>query len=342
MCDGDAASRQCKDHHIITTLQMGELGAKHSTRVPAVLVCFIFPKAWHRGCLASQTKPRLNCKEDTTMLQDRGAMLTGLGLGLGLMYFFDPERGRRRRALVRDQTAHAARLTRDRTTVGDEEPGNWSPTTRMMVGSSGAALAALGASRRTLPGAFLAAAGVGLLARAATNADMRRLTGIGPRLRAVDIRRTITIDAPVEEVFRFWTAYENFPRFMSNVRDVRPSSRERQSHWTVAGPAGIPVEFDAEVSEFVPNEVFAWRTVEASPVAHAGIVRFDPAVDGGTRVDIRMSYNPPGGWIGHGVAAAFGVDPESSLHADLTRMKALIERGHRPHDAAQRGAGFLA
>jgi uncharacterized membrane protein len=59
-------------------------------------------------------------------------------------------------------------------------------------------------------------------------------------------------------------------------------------------------------------------------------------------VDIRMSYNPPGGWIGHGVAAAFGVDPESSLHADLTRMKALIERGHRPHDAAQRGAGFLA
>lgn len=47
------------------------------------------------------------------MLRDRAAILTGLGLGAGLMYFFDPERGRRRRALVRDQMAHGTRITRD-------------------------------------------------------------------------------------------------------------------------------------------------------------------------------------------------------------------------------------
>jgi uncharacterized membrane protein len=177
--------------------------------------------------------------------------------------------------------------------------------------------------------------GVGLLARAATNLDARRLTGVGAKRRAVDIQKTITIDAPVDQVFGFWTAYENFPRFMSNVRDVRPSVRERQSHWTVGGPAGIPVEFDAEVSSFVPNEAFGWRTIEGSRVAHAGLVRFEPAGDRKTRVHIRMSYNPPGGWLGHGVAAAFGIDPKRSLDADLVRMKTLIETGRPPHDAAQ-------
>jgi uncharacterized membrane protein len=53
-------------------------------------------------------------------------------------------------------------------------------------------------------------------------------------------------------------------------------------------------------------------------------------------VQIRMSYNPPAGWLGHGIAAAFGADPKSSMDADLARMKMLIETGKAPHDAAAR------
>lgn len=381
------------------------------------------------------------------MMQNRRAVLTGLGVGAGLMYLLDPERGRRRRALVRDQMAHAARLTGDaagatgrdvahrtsgtiawlrgtfsRSPVDDhvlvervrarlgrmtshpraievaaddgvvtlrgpilqhevrrllgavtrvagvrrvvsqleehKEPGsipalqggstppgqlpdilqrNWSPTTRVIVGAGGLALAGYGASRRTVPGTLASLAGMGLLARAATNLDARRLTGIGASRRAIDIQKTITIDAPVEQVFTFWTAYENFPRFMSHVRDVRPSARERQSHWTVVGPAGVPVEFDAEVSALVANQAFGWRTLEGAPVAHAGLIRFEPAGGNRTRVHIRMSYNPPGGWFGHGLATVFGVDPKHSLDADLVRMKTLIETGRPPHDAAQPG-----
>jgi uncharacterized membrane protein len=380
------------------------------------------------------------------MLRDRGAVLTGFGLGIGLMYFLDPERGRRRRALMKDKFAHSMSITADaagatgrdaahraagtaawmrgalrrggpvddavliarvRAQLGrvvshphaievsavdgrvtlrgpvlqaevnqllnavgrvpgvrgvvnelDEhkEPGNvpalqggsvprppradirqrqWSPTTRLLVGTAGSALTGYGASRRDVPGAMLAATGLGLMMQAATNLETRRLTGIGARRRAVDVQKTITIDAPVEEVFRFWTAYENFPLFMSRVLDVRPSGGERQSHWKVTGPAGMPVEFDAEVSAFVPNEVFAWRTVEGAPVGHAGLVRFEPTGDGRTRVHIRMSYNPPGGWMGHAVAAAFGVDPKSSLDADLARLKTLLETGRPARDAAQ-------
>jgi uncharacterized membrane protein len=70
-----------------------------------------------------------------------------------------------------------------------------------------------------------------------------------------------------------------------------------------------------------------------------GIVRFQPNEDGGTRVDVRMSYFPPAGLIGHAIAKLFGADPKSKMDADLLRMKSFIETGHQPHDAAERKAG---
>jgi uncharacterized membrane protein len=212
----------------------------------------------------------------------------------------------------------------------------WAPATRLIAAIGGAALTAMGLRRSDVPGWLMTVLGVGLVARAATNLETKRLVGVGARRRAVDVQKTITIDAPVEEVYRFWTAYENFPRFMSRVLEVRPSTLEGQSHWTVAGPAGLPIEFDAEVTQIVPNQIFAWRTIEGSLVGHGGLVHFDTTADGRTRIHIRMSYNPPGGWVGHGIARAFGSDPKSSLDADLARMKTLIETGQPPHDAAQR------
>jgi uncharacterized membrane protein len=212
----------------------------------------------------------------------------------------------------------------------------WAPATRMMVALGGASLTAVGVQRRDVPGWLLVAAGVGLTARAVTNLEPKRLVGIGGRRRAVDVQKTITIDAPIGDVYGFWNAYENFPRFMSRVLEVRGSTREGQSHWTIAGPGGMPIEFDAEVTQAIPNQMFAWRTVEGSLVGHAGLVHFDGTTDGRTRIHVRMSYNPPGGWFGHRIAKAFGVDPKASLDADLARMKTLIETGRPPHDAAQR------
>jgi uncharacterized membrane protein len=68
-------------------------------------------------------------------------------------------------------------------------------------------------------------------------------------------------------------------------------------------------------------------------VQHEGCVRFD-AVGGGTRVTVRMSYSPPAGVIGHTIAALFGRDAKREMDADLMRMKAYVETGHLPHDAA--------
>jgi uncharacterized membrane protein len=67
-----------------------------------------------------------------------------------------------------------------------------------------------------------------------------------------------------------------------------------------------------------------------------GIVRFEPDEHGGTRIDVKMSYLPPAGAVGHVVAELFGADPRSEMIADLMRMKSFIETGHQPHDAAER------
>jgi uncharacterized membrane protein len=132
--------------------------------------------------------------------------------------------------------------------------------------------------------------------------------------------------APVEAVYAFWSRYENFPRFMSHVREVTLGADGR-AHWVVAGPGGIPVEFDTEETRHEPNEAIAWRTVPNSQVAHAGLVRFTTHADGSTGVDVRMAYNPISGALGHLVASLFGADPRRAMDDDLARFKSLLEEG---------------
>lgn len=210
---------------------------------------------------------------------------------------------------------------------------NWSPAARTLMGFTGTALTLYGLKRDGFFRTVVGTAGLGILTRSITNMPVKRIVGVGAGHRAVDVQKTIHIAAPVEKVFEFWNHFQNFPKFMSNVREVQLKG-ENQSHWVVTGPAGVPVEWDAEIIERIPNQVIAWKTVPGSTVEHAGIIRFDSDPDGTTRVDIRMSYHPPAGAIGHAVASLFGADPKSEMDADLARMKSLIETGIRPHDAA--------
>jgi uncharacterized membrane protein len=187
----------------------------------------------------------------------------------------------------------------------------WSPRARIGAGAVGLGLGAVGAT---------------LLARSFT-------TGTGGRT-AITIDKTINVNAPVDVLFSLWSNFENFPKFMSNVLDVT-NLDDKRSHWKVAGPAGVPVEWDAEITKIVPNELIAWRSVEGSTVENAGYVLFEPNEDGTTEVNVRLNYNPPAGAIGHAVAKAFGADPKTEMDEDLMRMKSLLETGRLPRDAAQ-------
>jgi uncharacterized membrane protein len=214
----------------------------------------------------------------------------------------------------------------------------WSPATRMLAGASGAGLLIIGLREifGTRPHALIGSAGLAfggaMVLRSWTNVPLTRLAG-GSGRRAIDIRKTLVIRAPLEQVFSALASFENFPRFMRNVRSVRMHADGR-SHWEVAGPAGISVEWDSETTVSKPNELLAWRSVPGSTVAHAGIMRFERDGDG-TRLDIQMTYKPPAGALGHAAAKLFGADPKRELDEDLLRLKSFLESGVRPRDAAQ-------
>jgi uncharacterized membrane protein len=202
-----------------------------------------------------------------------------------------------------------------------------------VAGASGAVLFFGGLRRGGILGAIAACGGACLGVRAALNMSVSRLTGIGAGPRAVDVRKTVTINAPRDLVFGFFSSYEGFPMFMSNVRKVTDYGDGR-SHWTVAGPGGMTVQWEAVITDFVPHEMLAWRTAERSSVEHAGVIRFADDDGGGTQVDVRLSYNPPGGALGHFLAKLFGADPKSEMDADLERVKTALETKQPPIDAA--------
>jgi uncharacterized membrane protein len=202
---------------------------------------------------------------------------------------------------------------------------NWAPAPRLLAGMTGLGLAAFSVVKRTPLSIGAGVAGLSLFLRSATNKPFKRLVGIGGGRRAVDLQVEIFIDAPVEEVYSFWLNPENFPRFMTHVKEVRDLGDGR-FHWKVEGPGGVPFEWDAEITQRNHNEVVAWRSLPGALVGNSGIVRFEPD-DEGTSVRVQMHYNPPGGRLGHMFATLLGADPRQQMDDDLMRLKSLLETG---------------
>lgn len=210
---------------------------------------------------------------------------------------------------------------------------NWTPGVRCLAATAGSGLVAVGLWRGGALGIGLGSAGAALLARAGANRRLSKLVGLGGGPKLVEVHKTITIQAPLEQVYDIWTRYESFPRFMSTLKEVSDLGDGR-SRWVVEGPAGVPVSWEAEITRLVPNQLLAWSSRPGSAVSNAGIIHFEPTAEGGTRVDIRLSYDPPAGALGHLAARLFGADPKSQMDEDLLRMKTYLETGRPPHDAA--------
>jgi uncharacterized membrane protein len=192
----------------------------------------------------------------------------------------------------------------------------------------GGMLTLYGLLRRGAFGSLFRTVGTGLLVGSAGRSSLG--SSVLPRMdrrRAVDIQKTLHINAPLEQVYAFWSKYENFPLFMSHVREVQDLGSGR-SHWSVSGPGGVPIEWNAVLTQQGPNEVIAWRSEPGSMLENAGIIRF-ARTDTGTRVDLRFCYHPPAGGAGQAVAELLGSDPRAKLNEDLGRMKALLEATHR-------------
>ena len=277
----------------------------------------------------------------------------GVTVGAGLVYLLDPERGqirrerlsRRLRPLVDEvrRTLEAGetetgglRLQSYGSRIGDLEglsEATLRPTARgehksdsgdTALKVAGGLLALYGLTRRGKVATVLRTLGTGLLLDSARRGGLG-IPGVPPadRRRAVDIQKSLHIDAPIDQVYAFWSNYENFPLFMSHVREVEDLGAGR-SRWSVSGPGGLPIEWTAVLTQQAPEEVIAWRSEAGSMLENAGIIRFATAGTG-TRVNLRFCYHPPAGGAGEAVAQLLGSDPRAKVNEDLGRMKSLLE-----------------
>ena len=193
----------------------------------------------------------------------------------------------------------------------------------------GAGFAGRGTNRTRLAAATAAVAGVtavdALCAQQLTG--LSRLSVQTTSAGTLRVRRRITVNRPADALYRFWRDFANAPRFMERVEAVQLSG-ERRTRWRARGPAGVAVEWDAEVTEERPNELIAWRTLEGAPLPHSGVVRFEPAPAGrGTVVTVEIEYSPPGGALTATAAKLAGYAPEQQVQEDLRRFKQLMETG---------------
>jgi uncharacterized membrane protein len=220
--------------------------------------------------------------------------------------------------------------------VGHEE--------RWISAGVGALLAMYGLKRMRLGSILLGAGGVMLLQRAITGhcdlyqmfgmntADGAHGEGAGARPeeyfdRGIHVKESFVIDRPAEELYNFWHNFENLPRFMKHLKSVKTLD-DKRSHWVVEGPAGMNVEWYAEIINDEPNRVIAWRSLGGADVDNAGSVRFIPAQSGnGTEVSVTLDYIPPAGRAGAWMAKIFGHDADQMVREDLRGFKVLMKSG---------------
>jgi uncharacterized membrane protein len=139
------------------------------------------------------------------------------------------------------------------------------------------------------------------------------------------VSRYHRVNAPVEKVYATWRDFTNFPRFLPHVAEVTAVGDDPTlTHWKVSGPLGKPVEWDARITEDVPNEKIAWASLDGSDVRNAGVVRFDARGEA-TDIEVAVDYDPPAGVAG-AVAARLFDDPEEQVAEALRRFQEVVEQ----------------
>ncbi|HLH21771.1 MAG TPA: SRPBCC family protein [Chloroflexota bacterium] len=132
------------------------------------------------------------------------------------------------------------------------------------------------------------------------------------------IEKHIDVDVPVRTAYNQWTQFESFPRFMEGVEEVRQLD-DSHLHWR-ASIGGKTEEWDAVITEQIPDERIAWRST--SGAQNAGAVTFHRLGDHQTRVMLQLEYDPEGFTENVGNALGF---MERRVDGDLHRFKDFIE-----------------
>ena len=144
------------------------------------------------------------------------------------------------------------------------------------------------------------------------------------------IEQSIDLDVPVRAAYDQWTQFEEFPKFMKGVEEIRQLD-DRHLHW-VAELGGSRHEWDAEITEQLPDERVAWRNTDGKD--NAGVVTFHKLDDARSRVMVQIDFVPEG--IKEKVGSALNA-PDRQIMGDLERFKELVEAKGGPDEGGWRG-----
>lgn len=216
---------------------------------------------------------------------------------------------------------------------------NVNNTERMVSSVSGGALTVLGIKKGGWCGVSLVLLGGGLLHRGLTGhcylydgLKVNTATSKGQQAsvkhgEGIKVEESVTINKSPLELYRFWRNFENLPLFMRHLESVQVLDNNL-SHWVVKAPAGMTVEWDAQIINEKENELIAWRSLEGATINNAGSVQFKEAPNGrGTILKAEINYGAPGGLFGMNIAKLFGEEPGQQIRDDLRRFKQLMESG---------------
>src|SRR5687767_3431161 len=132
------------------------------------------------------------------------------------------------------------------------------------------------------------------------------------------IETSVELDVPVSTAYNQWTQFEDFPKFMEGIAEVRQVD-DTHLHWT-ADFAGQRREWDAEITEQSPDERIAWRAT--SGAGNAGVVTFHHLAQNKSKVMLQLEFDPEG--FVEQVGDKLGI-VRLRTEADLGRFKAFIE-----------------
>ena len=128
---------------------------------------------------------------------------------------------------------------------------------------------------------------------------------------------SILVHAPLDQVYNQWTQFEEFPRFMEGVEEVRQLD-DKRLFWR-AKIGGVTKQWESEIVDQTPNRRIAWR--EVGEQKNAGAVLFEP-YDDGTLVTLKLAYDPEGASENIGDALGFVT---RRVEGDLQRFKEFVE-----------------
>ena len=143
---------------------------------------------------------------------------------------------------------------------------------------------------------------------------------------AITIVEEITVNASKEKVYKFWRDLSNLPKFMEHLKKVTETS-STESHWEADTPGHlIPLTWNAEITREEENSYLGWQSIAGSMIENAGKVEFKDTINQiGTTLHIEISYFPPAGSVGRGVASLFNGIFEKMIRADIQSFKTYVE-----------------